>query len=271
MTPEELDQLVALIDRYAAQTQAQEKEAQRQAAEAWVGIDWYDAAAVAAAAVTSAEVSSYAVNTASGLAGQLYLLAIALMGGTAPAISVGRLDVGPVRGETVDMTDVYERVAKRARIDLAKGLDTAEAERDAARLLDQTIAADLMLARRAAMHAMLTASATVTKYRRVVRPELSVTGVCGLCLAAADKVYSRGDLLPIHHRCKCIVLPIVDADERVPQYVNRVTLEDLYTAADSTRGRELKKIRYRIEQHGELGPVLVQKGHRFTGPVDLVA
>lgn len=269
MTQDELDQLIRLVDNYTARYVQIQDEARRLAAAEYAGVDPYDAAAVGAAAAGAAAVSAYATNTAAGLASQFYLLALGLMGGDLPRLNVANLDIGPVRD--VDLVSVYERPAKRYRIDLANGLDTTAAEADAERLLQQTIDADLMLAQRAAMAEMLAATATITKYRRVVRPELSTTGVCGLCLAAADQVYTKKDLLPLHHRCKCIVLPIVEADARVPEYVNEITLSELYTAADSTSGRELKKIRYRIEDHGELGPVLVQQGHRFTGPDDLAA
>lgn len=271
MTQDELDQLIRLVDAYTARYVAIQAEAERQAVAEFAGVSFYDVAAVAAAAAGAAEVSGYATNAVAGLAGQFYLMALDLMGGEPPRLDLAAVDIGPVRGADVDLTSVYERTAKRYRVDIANGLDATAAEADAERLLQQTIDADLMLAQRAAMAEMLAATATITKYRRVVRPELSQTGVCGLCLAAADQVYTKKDLLPLHHRCKCIVLPIVEADARVPEYVNEITLSELYTAADSTSGRELKKIRYRIEDHGELGPVLVQQGHRFTGPNDLAA
>lgn len=271
MTQDELDQLIRLVDTYTARYAQIEAEARRQVAGEFVGVDPYDAAAVAAAAAGAAGVSAYATNTVVGLASQFYLLALSLMGGDPPRLNVANVDIGAARGGDVDLVSVYERPAKRYRINITDRLDTAAAAADAERLLQQTIDADLMLAQRAAMAEMLAATATITKYRRVVRPELSQTGVCGLCLAAADQVYTKKDLLPLHHRCKCIVLPIVEADARVPEYVNEITLSELYTAADSTSGRELKKIRYRIEDHGELGPVLVQQGHRFTGPNDLAA
>ena len=40
----------------------------------------------------------------------------------------------------------------------------------------------------------------VEEYRRVLRPELSVDGPCGLCVVASNRVYTRRDLMPIHNR-----------------------------------------------------------------------
>lgn len=271
MRPDELDQLVRLIDSYTVRQSAIQTQAEVQAVAAYAEVDFYDTAQVRAAAQTAAGVSAYATNATAGLASQFYLVAAGLMGGPAPSASVASVDVGAVRGPGVDPVDVYGRIAKRYQFDITRGFDPSNAAADAGRLLLQTIGADLMLAQRSAMSKMLNSTPGVTRYRRVVRPELSTTGVCGLCLAAADHVYRKADLLPIHHRCKCIVLPIVDAEAKVPEYVNDVTLSELYDAADSTSGRELKKIRYRVEEHGELGPVLVQQGHRFTGPTDLAA
>lgn len=47
----------------------------------------------------------------------------------------------------------------------------------------------------------------VLEYRRVLHPELSKTGSCGLCVVAADRWYSTADLLPLHANCHCGVAP----------------------------------------------------------------
>lgn len=102
-------------------------------------------------------------------------------------------------------------------------------------------------------------------YRRILRPYLSRGGSCGLCIAAADRVYGRGDLMPIHAKCKCAVMPITRAGDPGLR-LNQRDLDQLYRAAgDSTEGPRLKRTRYRVEQHGELGPVLVPAGQHFRG------
>jgi hypothetical protein len=47
----------------------------------------------------------------------------------------------------------------------------------------------------------LAAAEDVTGYRRVIHPELSKSGTCGLCVAAADRIYYVDDLMPIHTNC----------------------------------------------------------------------
>jgi hypothetical protein len=99
-------------------------------------------------------------------------------------------------------------------------------------------------------------------YRRILRPYLSEGGSCGLCIAAADRIYKREDLLPIHAKCKCITLPVTKAADPGLK-LNTDDLAQLYTDAGGTSRAKLKRTRYRIEEHGELGPVLVRQGQGF--------
>lgn len=105
-------------------------------------------------------------------------------------------------------------------------------------------------------------------WRRVLRPEMSKTGVCGLCIAASDQFYSRGDLLPLHSACHCSVLP-VKGDDDPGRALNREDLDRLYDEAGSTKAEDLIRTKYRVEKNGEIGPVLVREGHHFRGPGDL--
>ncbi len=43
----------------------------------------------------------------------------------------------------------------------------------------------------------------VTQYRRVIHPELSKTGTCGLCAVASTRTYHTSALMPLHSNCKC--------------------------------------------------------------------
>lgn len=93
-------------------------------------------------------------------------------------------------------------------------------------------------------------------YRRVIHPELSKGGTCGLCIAASDRIYHVEDLKALHGRCECTVLPIVGQHDPGSS-LNNLDLNDLYAhAGDSTNRADLKRTRYQIDQHGELGPVL---------------
>jgi hypothetical protein len=107
-------------------------------------------------------------------------------------------------------------------------------------------------------------------WRRIIRPELSEGGACGLCVVAADRLYYREDLKAVHERCKCEVLPVYgEADPGLS--LNRQDLDALYDAAGSNRGADLKRVRIAVETHGELGQVLRDADQHFRGPGQVAA
>ncbi|WP_280186280.1 MULTISPECIES: hypothetical protein [Nocardia] len=110
-------------------------------------------------------------------------------------------------------------------------------------------------------------------YRRVIHPERSVGGVCGLCVVAADRTYKIGELKAIHSLCKCTVLPIFE-DSDPGQELNGEDLDALYKAAGGNTRDRFKRTRYKLIDHSELGPLLVpqKKGQAvpyFRGPDDV--
>jgi hypothetical protein len=128
--------------------------------------------------------------------------------------------------------------------------------------LRTTAETDLELAVRQGAVDIFSKTKRVQRYRRILRPYLSAGGSCGLCVAASDRLYKRGDLMPIHGRCKCSVLPVVgNVDPGLE--LNGYDLNEIYRDAGGNTAAKLKRTRYRVEQHGELGPVLVLKGHDF--------
>lgn len=104
----------------------------------------------------------------------------------------------------------------------------------------------------------------VLRYRRVTRSEKP----CGLCIAASDRIYSKAELLPLHGRCRCGVMPVTHASDPGSTLSND-DLPSLYKAAGGTSAEQLKKVR--VVQHGELGPLLVEKGQNFRGPAAVAA
>ncbi|WP_126032936.1 hypothetical protein [Bifidobacterium castoris] len=95
----------------------------------------------------------------------------------------------------------------------------------------------------------------VTQYRRVIHPELSKTGTCGLCAVASTRVYSTRSLMPLHSNCKCGVAPITTVND-VGKDITEKDLERYYELAGSTSAADLKNIRLQVQTNGELGPVL---------------
>lgn len=213
----------------------------------------------------------------------------------APAwVDLGGLDDGPsehiddpfeelvaaAKREWLDPGDVYGRVADGARYDqVVQGMEEPKARQRALVRISAAAHTDMTLAVRAQYEAALKQGRTVRAdaWRRILRPELSQSGPCGLCVVAADRVYSTGDLLPLHDRCVCEVLPIMgDLDPGL--LLNDDDLKRLYAAAGEAigvdraetgggkrQGGALKKIRVALTEHGELGPVLTRADHNFRG------
>ena len=100
---------------------------------------------------------------------------------------------------------------------------------------------------------------------------LSKYGVtCGLCLVASDRLYRTSELMPLHQGCNCTVAEVTSREDLGVQ-LNGLSLQDLYDAAGGTGREGLQRVRYRVEQHGELGPVLVNAEHDFRGPEEVAA
>lgn len=107
----------------------------------------------------------------------------------------------------------------------------------------------------------------VRTFMRVTRGE----NTCGLCAAASNQLYFRQDLMPIHARCRCTVIetsPQAARKQRKQKGMRGRDDDGEYMAlsdADYQRltgvtrglyGRDLKDIRYVVDENGELGPVL---------------
>lgn len=180
---------------------------------------------------------------------------------TVPAGTLVNLPVS-LRGG-VPLDDVLLRPAATVRY-----LESVDTPRPAAvdaglARLGAIAVTNLQLALRQATVDVLQRAPGTRGYRRILRPYLSKGGSCGLCIAAADRVYGRSDLMPIHGNCRCAVLPITKAGDPGIR-LNEQDLARLYgNAAGSTEAARLKATRYRVEEHGELGAVLVPQGQRF--------
>lgn len=130
--------------------------------------------------------------------------------------------------------------------------------------LNQIVRTNLQMASRDQFQRNLERNDLVTGYRRILHPELSVEGTCGLCIAASDRIYKKGTLLPIHPGCHCTVLPIVDGFD--PGSINEFDFKTLYRDAGGSSTEQLRATRYKIDEHGEIGPVLRPFGLPILGP-----
>lgn len=180
-----------------------------------------------------------------------------------------------LRGIAADPAAAYARVAEQYRYQVvAKGFSEAKAQDNALARLMIVAETDITLAVREQSRATNGKIPGTTGYRRVIHPERSASGTCGLCAVAASRVYKKEHLKEIHDRCKCETLPIIGKLDP-GSIINYQDLGILYDAAGSTGGGKrqkgaLKRIRVMAAEHAELGPTLIiadQPGRR--GPTEV--
>lgn len=144
----------------------------------------------------------------------------------------------------------------------------AAAARKATVRLAAVVESDVTLAVRAQWDAGLVRGQDILGYRRILHPERSEHGPCGLCVVAADRVYKRRDLLPLHGNCRCEVLPVLNGmDPGI--HLNADDLYAFYQAAGGTGAKGLKKIRVALTENGETGPTLIDADQHYRSPVDV--
>lgn len=259
--------VVALVDRQAAASDALTERLKAMVSRLIRGFrgNWYRDADVTALADGLARLVRTGQLTRMRTS-QTYLAAVMRQMG-APPPSPWALDVPDSFGEGVTLLAEFERLGAEYRIARLDGLDELAALERADRRAQ--VRADLDMQRAATDGERQTLQAWgATGWRRVLRPYLSKGGVCGLCVAASDRMYRPGELRPIHARCKCLALPIVVIDGKTydpGDGLNEDSLRALYRSAGSSAAADLKRVRFAVREHSELGPLLVSEGHHFTG------
>jgi hypothetical protein len=164
----------------------------------------------------------------------------------------------------VSALEVYQRPGRQFVWQLSQGSSVAEARQAAETRLQSIAQEDLSLADRDESRRVFEENRKkVLGYRRVIHPELSEDGTCGLCLVASQRFYSVEDLLDIHQPVEnCTVMPIFKGDDPGLR-LNDDDLKTIYAAAGSTHAEDLLNTRISVREHGELGPVLVKQGDHF--------
>lgn len=254
--------LETMVDTYAAQRQSIGTALIRALLGLWGPFRyWYDNDMVDAWSARSVVLTDQAQADARRLARSY---AQAMLRNIDSSISADRLppmrDLYPRSGSTA--LEVYRRPAEQYRYGLSQGLERTAAYDLAAERIKALAATDVMLADRDETANVYSASQKVTGRRRIIHPERSRSGVCGLCVVAADRLYYVDELMPIHEDCKCTEAPVT-AEFDPGLSLNRKDLEALYEAAGSTAAADLARLRVTVKEHGELGPILRRSGDKF--------
>ncbi|ANA86361.1 head maturation protease [Gordonia phage OneUp] len=177
-----------------------------------------------------------------------------------------RTDQGPSNRLPAD--EVFNRPARQYRALRKEGKSHKESLDATRNRVKVIVGTNLALAQREAETQVIQASTRKSKsknkpigYRRIIHPERSKSGiVCGLCVAAASRTYTIEDLQPLHDHCNCTILPVT-AEMDPGLDLNEQDLKNLYGPDGKTAAEYLLTLSYKVEQHGELGPILVpEKG-----------
>lgn len=97
--------------------------------------------------------------------------------------------------------DAYGKIADNYRFNTTvRGDEPLRAQQKAEARIAVVASTDVTLAVREQYRRTMSAQ-DATGFRRILHPELSQSGPCGLCVVAADRVYKTEDLLPLHNRC----------------------------------------------------------------------
>ena len=256
----------AALDAHTASRAAVEKKVLGIVARLVAGFDgWYDSAKISGwtARIVKA-VEAAQASTATMTDAYLSQVASEVIGKS--VLPVGAVDPASLR-QGVTHQGVYGRLADQWRYQESLGTAADLIAQGVASRAVSMVTTDLQLAFTHQSRRFMTRRG-IDEWRRVLRPEMSKTGVCGLCVAASDRMYFRGDLMPIHGNCHCGVLPVKDGVDP-GRSLNREDLNRLYGEAASTYGDQLIETKYVVRENGEIGPVLAREGDAFRGPDDV--
>lgn len=156
-------------------------------------------------------------------------------------------DAAIARGSTVSFETVHRAPFLRTWKHVADGYPFSEARQTGAKLAGLSVTEDVQRAALGANAIGLEAHG-VQAYRRVV----SGAKTCSFCYTAAGQTYSRSDLMPVHPKCDCIVVPIAGRDyvakagqrgigtryDREGRAVSRPTAEDEAARKAASRSTE---------------------------------
>lgn len=182
------------------------------------------------------------------------------MTGSTPTSALDLTSVIDLRG--VPTRDVYHRPTVELRASLARGRTFAEAVSAARARATSSADTDVKMAARQTSRDTMVHN-KVSHYRRV--PD---GAACTFCLTASTQRYKAADLMPLHSHCGCTVAPLASGATHI---VDKPLLDRLKAASGRDDYWNGPKAAIAVHQHGELGPVLTQRGQHFTGPRGIAA
>lgn len=198
------------------------------------------------------------------------LVAGALTGGEDSGSRHGAIPYGQMRSGTTPQ-EVYRRPFVQFWTAIKNGHDFTDAMEQGENRLTTLAATDLQLAKTHTLKNVSVELSKVVGYRRVLEGPHS----CALCILASTQRYHRGDLMPIHPNCDCMVAPIF-GDLDPGRTLNEQMVPDVHAAIRKDLGEDVANAAGKgyqgiliTHEHGELGPVLSVRGQHFDGPSEV--
>jgi hypothetical protein len=188
----------------------------------------------------------------------------------APSVAALDLSTKALRNGA-NTLDVYSRPFVQMRMALAKGESFTDALNTGAMNSRQLARTEIQLSRRKASLYARKANDNVVGYLRTLTGSES----CALCYTASTQRYNKGDLMPIHPGCDCGEMPIygdTDTGQVIDQQLldkSHEAVEDRFGFSDLSGKTDLDYRKIMVRDHGEIGPMLTVKGHKFIGPNNL--
>jgi hypothetical protein len=184
-----------------------------------------------------------------------------------------------VRGG-VDPKIVYRRPYVSTWTELAGGAPLQKAVAAGEKRLTDLVHTDLQLSKTHTAQRVISTDDRAVGWRRVPQGDYT----CALCLISSTQRYHKEKLAALHPNCDCDIVPII-ADHDPGNVIDREFLDAVHAAIlrdlgpqyvaksgrkDNTQARVLDYRDIIIEHiHGEIGPVLGVRGHKFVGPQDI--
>jgi hypothetical protein len=149
--------------------------------------------------------------------------------------------------------EVYRRPFVTVWAALEAGKPLADALSAGEARATSTAAMDVQLSMRSTLSAVGRSDDRIVGYQRV--PD---AGACEFCRTVAGQRYRVEQLMPLHNHCGCGVEPITAANRG--DFTGKPE-NDLSVVRDGVHAA--------VQEHGELGPVLVDGTQHFTGEHEL--
>lgn len=183
---------------------------------------------------------------------------------------------------------VYTRPFVQLWSALSDGAQFMDAMNAAGVRAAQSASTDVSLSMRASADAFQAASpaqatgpaeSDIIGWERVLDPD-----ACAFCATASTQRYKSANLNPIHTNCQCGIAPVFKENDRAIKDFNRQVLSNIQNANDGDKPYwQARHFRVdgqtgevilpdvAVHEHGELGAVLADASHTFSGPGDIPA